>query len=231
MTHEIITTEAIVLKSLEFKEYDKILTLLSPDFGLFSLYVKMGKKKHMQAHALVTPFTRAEYQFTRGRTDLFRFHDGSTLDQHLCLRKSYKTITTAAKMVGAICSSQLPHTEDPALYQLFRVLLGHLTKSEDPAPLLALFYLKLLKHGGTWQEGDCCQRCDKRVEQEFYRFGGELFCQHCAPPPSTIFNSQEHRALGQLCHLTNLALLEGFASPGDLHQKITSLFESCYIFN
>ena len=82
-------TEGIVLRSQDYKERHRIITLFTP-LGLISLIVKGISRKNSHLLTLTTPFSHGEYIYRQGRSDLFRFHDGAVLDDHFDLRQSLR---------------------------------------------------------------------------------------------------------------------------------------------
>lgn len=140
--------EGIVLKAISFKENDRILTLYTPEQGVMSLYVRGLSKKKPTLTNLATPLCRGEYLFRKGRSDLHKFLDGSILDLHLSLRKSYHHLEVAGKILHTMHETQLPGKSSPALYALLASYLKKLGDAKYPETLSASFHLKLLKHEG-----------------------------------------------------------------------------------
>jgi|JI10StandDraft_1071094.scaffolds.fasta_scaffold12071_2 DNA repair protein RecO (recombination protein O) len=141
--------EGIVLKTVPFKENDRILTLYTPQQGVMSLYVQGLSKKKPALTNLATPLCRGEYLFRKGRSDLHKFFDGTILDLHLPLRKSYTHLQVGGKILQTIHETQLPGKSSPALYALLVSYLKKLGDATFPETLLASFHLKLLKHEGV----------------------------------------------------------------------------------
>ncbi len=141
-------TEGIVLRSLDYKERERIVTLFTKEAGLISLIIKGLSKKNFHLLSLSTPFCCAEFIYTKGRSDLYRFQDGSLLEGYPLLRTKWNHLKTAASLTQNILHSQLPGKSAPLLYALFNTCLKQIAHFEDPAPLVASFTLKLLAHEG-----------------------------------------------------------------------------------
>ena len=141
-------SEAIVLRSLPFKERERLLTLFSQKQGLLSLIIKKISSSSLNLFTLSSPFCCAEYHFSKRNSDIFSFIDATVCDEHLFLREKYSHLETASAFAEAILSSQLPHKSTPALYALLKQFLRQIPHFEDPRPLIASFYLKVLKHEG-----------------------------------------------------------------------------------
>ncbi|MCP5505616.1 MAG: DNA repair protein RecO [Chlamydiales bacterium] len=140
--------EGIVLRAVPFKDQDRILTLYTPEQGVMSLYVRGLSKKKPTLTNLATPLCRGEYLFRKGRADLHKFLDGSIVDLHLALRKSYRHLEVAGKILTTIYETQLPGKSSPALYALLASFLKKLGSATYPETLSASFHLKFLKHEG-----------------------------------------------------------------------------------
>ena len=140
--------ECIVLKTIPFKESDRILSLFTPDRGVMSLFVRGLSKSRPSIVNLTTPLCRGEFIFRKGRSDLHRFIDGTIMDMHLKLRRSYSHLECAGKMLNAISTSQMAGKAAPGLYALLASYLSHLSDFSECAAPWASFQLKLLLHEG-----------------------------------------------------------------------------------
>ncbi len=140
-------TDGIVLRSQDYKERHRIITLFTPD-GLISLIVRGISRKNARLLSLTTPFCHGEYHYIKGRSELMSFRDGSVIDDHLHLRQSLKALQTAGSLANAILSSQMAGKPAPALFALYKSYHGQVTQFNDTEVLLSSFYLKLLKYEG-----------------------------------------------------------------------------------
>jgi DNA repair protein RecO (recombination protein O) len=183
--------EGIVLRSFDFKERDKIITLLTENSGVVTLIVKGINRKNQEKLSLCSPFSQGEYIFQRGRLDLYKYVDGSLIDPHLFLRENLEKLSTAGQFVQDIMHSQLPEKPAPLLYRLLSVYLKQLKKNPPLAPLAASFRLKLLKHEGAL----------------------------CLSDP--IFTETERPILQFLLTMMRFEELENVALPANLDQKIS----------
>ncbi len=138
--------EGIVLRTTIYKETHRIITLFTADAGLISLMVKGVKSPERMV--LITPFSQIEVFFRKKLSDLYLLKDGSLIADNLFLRQKWNYLETAGKMAQMILHSQMPGKPAPLLYALFLACLKQLPQFEEPAPLLLLFYLKLLTHEG-----------------------------------------------------------------------------------
>ena len=148
MLHE--SSKSIVLRSLFFKDNQKMITLFSERFGLISLVMK-GCSAPLKT-SLSEPFCEAEFFFTKGSSDLRKYQDGAIIDLHLSLRNKLCYLKTASTMTKAFLSSQMPEKPSPHLYALFSSFLKQIPGFAFQETLLACFYLKFLRHEGLYHE-------------------------------------------------------------------------------
>lgn len=144
--------EGIVLKSILYKEHDRIVTLMTSQAGLISFLAK--RVKTPEKTALLSPFSQIELIYQKKNSDLYTFKDGTLLSAHLKLREKWNYLDIAGKMGNLILTTQLPGKPTPLLYTLFIACLKQLPHFEDPMTLLLLFHLKLLTHEGvlSWEK-------------------------------------------------------------------------------
>jgi DNA repair protein RecO (recombination protein O) len=143
-------TEAIVLKSLDYKDHERILTLFSKEEGRISLIVKGVSSSNHQKLAVTSPFCQAQFFFVRGKSELLRYRDSTILSDNHHLRSHFSHLEAAGLMAKALLDSQLPHKPAPALYALFISYLKNLPNFSNPLPLTTSFFLKMLHHEGLF---------------------------------------------------------------------------------
>jgi DNA repair protein RecO (recombination protein O) len=219
-------TEGIVLRSQDYKERHRIITLFSPQ-GLISLIVRGISRKNACLLTLTTPFTHGEYLYRQGRSDLLQFHDGTLLDDHLILRQNLKSLQAAGSLASAILTSQMTGKPAPALFLLYKSYHKQVSQFDDPAPLLASFYLKLLKHEGLLSISPHCAHC-AHCEASLARFlyDGESLCSQHHVQGAFPFSSSEWETLLSLDTAQQFSTLRTLQLPPLLLQKIQTLFLS-----
>ncbi|MCP5469091.1 MAG: DNA repair protein RecO [Chlamydiales bacterium] len=139
--------EGLVLQNIPFKDYDHIVTLFTPH-SIFKLFVKGKKRLDPHHNALISPFTIAEYTYETAKSELHRFQEGRIVEQNLKLRDRLASFEAAQKILLALHQTQWPNKPAPALYLLTKHFLKQIPQTEHPDKLLAIYYLKLLKHEG-----------------------------------------------------------------------------------
>lgn len=199
--------EGIVLRSLDFKDREKIITLFTKERGLVSLIVKGITKKKSHLLTLTSPFTHGEYHYSIRRSDLYPFKDGTPITTHHTLRKSLAHIETATTIARSLLSSQLPGKAAPALYRLTLAYLKIVPEIEDPLALSTSFFLKLLLHDGHLTTMPTCS-----------------LHSH-----TDRFSAAEWLILSQLATARTIAALNIPSVHPELHLKTKQVFEEIMI--
>ena len=211
-------TEGITLKSIEFREYQRIITVMTKDLGIISLIVSRLGSKNYRLINLTSPLTCGEFVFKQRKSDLWRFLDGSILQTHAPIRQELSKLNAAQAMLKRILDTQLPHKPAPALYLLLKSFLGRLQTTPVPDVLLTAFILKLLRHEGLLSIKTTCGTCN--AENAYCFYSGDNFCTTCAPPFATALTSDEWQQMIHLLACKSFDSLE--ALPLNL-QKLQSI--------
>jgi DNA repair protein RecO (recombination protein O) len=216
-------TEGIVLRSQDYQERHRIITLFSPQ-GLISLIVKGISHKNARLLTLTTPFSYGEYIYRQGRSDLFHFYDGTVLDDHFDLRQNLRSLQTAGALANAILSSQMTGKPAPALFVLYKSYHKQICSFDDSSPLLASFYLKLLKHEGLLSISLHCASCKTGSAQILHN--GESFCSQHAGQSAISFSSLEWKTLLSLESAQQFSTLRSLDLSPLFLRKVQTLFLS-----
>lgn len=137
--------DGVVLQALPFGERDRILTLITCE-GVVKCFMKLPARPHLTRLALATPFTRGEYHLGASKSQLYRFIDGTPIQQHLGLRASLDRLETAQKMAKLLLETQWPGKPSHGLYDLFVAFLAKISESDER--LFGPFLIKFLKYEG-----------------------------------------------------------------------------------
>jgi len=223
-----ITTEGLILRSIPFQDYDQILTLYTPEHGLLSVIVKAARSQRRGLGSAISPLSKVECVFKRGKGELCTCRELSTLNHHLFLRESGDTLRIACDMVHAIRTSQPPEKASPELYQLLIKMIERLEISTSFSTLLAAFRLKVIQHDGLLHWKSTCSHCQKSLETPYF-YKGEPFCSMHAPSGGMRIDVHEFHHLGQLIHSRSFQEIENIPISEGLSYNVKSLFEIIYL--
>jgi DNA repair protein RecO len=146
----IVTTEAIILKSLKYRDTSKLLTVYTEQFGRCSLIAHSARKpKNKFGSALeITACSRLTFYKHPAK----ELHTLSAAEIALPLRgitESFERLTVALSIAEALLSTQHDEEQNAALYGLVKSTLHHLNTLEHNAhTLLAWFQIRLAEQVG-----------------------------------------------------------------------------------
>lgn len=219
-------TEGIILHSLNYGDHDQIVTVFSNDQGVLKFIVKRAQSKKNSNGALTAPLTKAEFIFTRGRGEIFKCSEISSINQHLQLRSSWEHLSSAGDMAKAILETQMPQKPAPTLYSLMQRYLDKIPASTDPKAMSSSFRLKILSHDGLFHLTPACRTCGCALEEQ-HLAQGQSFCSLHAPEWSIQFTEVEMETLLLLTFCRSLHVLTLTSLSTEMQTKILQLFKSC----
>jgi DNA repair protein RecO (recombination protein O) len=196
-------TQGIILSTLNYQDYDVILTVFTPDRGLVKFFFKRGNSKKQRQGCSLDPLTCAEFIYSKGKGDLLLCTEISPINAHLEIRKDLKYLEAGCNLLRTIQQTQFPEKSSPPLYQLLLRYLGHISKMNAPENLDLSFRLKVLRHDGIFGITPFCTTC-KIPLKEHCVFERESFCPSHAPTGSLLFNEEEANLILVLAYCRSL---------------------------
>lgn len=195
-------SEAIVLKTTRLGEADKIVSLLTRQWGRLRAVAAGARRPKSRWGALLEPMTHIHaWIFERENRDLLRMNSADLVESFFDMQKEYR-VQVATQYLGEVTERLLPEREanERAFRLLIAVLRGLKTSGEVNRPL-AYFDYWILKLGGFLPDFEHCQNCGREVGEEgFYGQGSEgLVCRDCGPPGRAAVRKEEMRRVALAC--------------------------------
>ena len=182
MANSLITTTGLILKEIDYRESDKLLTVLTKDLGVVFVRARGAKKTKNKASAATSLFAYSNLTlFKMG--DKFTVDSADSIDLFFGLHSDIVKISLAA-YICELCSIFSPELE-PAEQQL-RLALNtlHLLEKDKRPPMLlkAIFELRLTAISGFLPDLTACGSCDENEPKLsfFSPSDGTLLCGNCA---------------------------------------------------
>jgi DNA repair protein RecO (recombination protein O) len=216
-------TEGVILQTINFQDYDQILSIFSPDLGIEKIFVK-NSYRLLRKERAPSLLTQCEFIYRQGKSSFLTCDEFSILNYYLRLRKDFATLQAACDLLRLIQRSQLPGKPAPLLYKLLLKYLEGLDTLPDPRLVVASFRLKLMRHEGVLNLTNFCQTCQKTLSS-FYFSRGECFCSTHSPRDAFLFSSQETALLQLLAYCRSLKELIPLSFSSDLEKKIDRSIE------
>ncbi|MBU3159132.1 DNA repair protein RecO [Clostridium frigoris] len=159
----IIKTRAIVIKTQEFKENDKLVWLFTEDFGKITAIAKGARKSKSRYISSTLPCCYGEFVLFKGR-NLYTINEVTIIDSFQQLLRDLDTITYASYFNELI---DITLENDEVHKELFKDLVTafYFIKNDvmDIEILARAFEIRILKATGYELNFDKCVRCRKKI--------------------------------------------------------------------
>ena len=215
--------EGIILRPVDFREQDRILTFLTPEQGKISGIVHGARSLKSQNRAATEPLVLARFEYVeRRQTAMVKIEHCEALDLFPAIRKDYLRFLYASYFAELLLLTEIPSTEARLYFNWLASILK--TLQNEPADLFrkAHWEWNFLCLLGVQPQLDVCLISGQPLppdfspsEQVFYqldaRLGGIRSPGHTEPNPDAAWLS-----IGTMIGLRRL-------SAGDLQWQPTKL--------
>lgn len=144
---KLMSVTGIVVKKIDYKASSRLIHVFTKEAGLLTVGVSGVSAKKTKHLALSSPLTMAHFQIKQDK-GRYRLTDGSLLPPLQTLRSNLSALKASFEILQAINATQMPENPAPNLFDLTLFCLSQLDKGVSADPLLALFFIKMLKHEG-----------------------------------------------------------------------------------
>lgn len=178
----ILKTEAIVLRTFDFRNTSLIAHLFSKEYGKLHGLLKGIREEPRKFGSTLEPFSSCEIVYYQKRnSELHLISQCDLKDNFDNIRKNLKGIAFASYIIDII--ERLMHLEDKneEAYKLAFSALRQMNLGYDAEKILRIFIIKFLKLIGFRPRLDGCIICDKNINESGYfnvKRGG-LLCSKC----------------------------------------------------
>jgi DNA repair protein RecO (recombination protein O) len=174
--------EAIVLKTNDFAEADRVLVLFTRHFGKLRVVAKGIRRATSRMAGHAEPLTHATYQLARGR-ELDVLTGAEAREAYPDMREDLALIAAGwyvAELVDRFTADRVPSAP---LFELLESAL-HALDAGTPAPVVCRWFdLHLLDRSGFRPELGVCAQCRARLAEETNAWepaAGGAMCARCA---------------------------------------------------
>ncbi len=178
------SSEAIILRHLDYGEADRIVTFLTPGHGRLKGFARSARNSRKRFGAALEPFSRVRLHWTAPRSgDLVSLKEADLLDLRAGLRAELSAIALAGygcELVDELFGEQQGHVE---VFDLLDAFLDHLAAGGAAPESRLLLELRLLNLAGYMPHLLHCSACSGTLGSGAVVFdaerGGSL-CRGCA---------------------------------------------------
>jgi DNA repair protein RecO (recombination protein O) len=194
----LVTTDAIVLRTYNLAESDRIVVCLTRATGLVRGVAKGARRMKSRFGAALEPFTvvRLAYHEKENR-DLVAISSAEILKSHFELNVKPETGEVLAYMGELINEFAPPHEADERMFRMLSACLDALALAEgSERQLTRYFEIWLLRLSGLFPDLRACAECGTELDETTPIFvDAELNsrCTQCRPNVPSVFS---HEVLG-----------------------------------
>lgn len=185
-------TQGIVLRQTKLGEFDKIITIYTPEFGKLRAVAKGACRPKSKLGGNVEPLTHSLMLLAKGR-NLDIVTQSQTINGFLALKSDLWRMACGLYILELIDSFTVEGSESRPLFDLSLDVLNQLSEPDSNEAILRYFELHLLHYLGFRPQLHQCVNCDspiKPVVNFFSPSKGGLLCPHC--------NSEENHRYEQI---------------------------------
>lgn len=176
-------TEALVLRTYNLAEADKIVVCLSRSAGLIRGVAKGCRKLKNRFGASLEPFTLINLTyFEKENQELVSFSQTEILRSRFNLSGNASILTGFSYMGDLLIDFSPPHQANDNLYRMALACFEAASQSpEDLEPVLRYFEVWLLKIEGFLPDLKACANCHRTFSDETVYLGNDLSlrCAQC----------------------------------------------------
>lgn len=174
------TTKTLVLRETQYKDNDKLLSVLSQELGLITVKARGVKRKNSPLRSGCQLLCYSEMTLFE-KNGYYTVNEAEPLEMFMGLRTDIELLSLGAYFAQILETTAAQDHVDPELLSLGLNSLYALDKLHKPQRLVkAVFELRLLSLIGYHPELQCCVSCGDAGARLFFLQDGILLCEHCA---------------------------------------------------
>ncbi|HDZ76802.1 MAG TPA: DNA repair protein RecO [Candidatus Omnitrophica bacterium] len=179
----ICKAEALVIRKFDFRETSIIVEFFTREFGRLKGILKGIRSNPKKFGSTLEPFSCNEIVFYRSRNSEIHLVSQCDLrDNFLEIRSDLKKINLASFFMELTSALLAPEDKHEEVFELALSCLKDMSLAADPARIINIAQIKLLKLSGFKPHFDSCVLCDSKID-EYAKFStafGGLLCFKCA---------------------------------------------------
>ncbi len=171
-------TQGIVIRTANYKDYDKMVTLLTREYGRVDALFRGCRKQSSPLLASSGEFVCADYSFYK-KGDRFIAVQGSVLRSFFDVTKDATAFSLAGCLCDVCAKVSMPAQPAHRLYALLAGALYSLCEGAKPEDVFGFFVLKLMDFMGIRPVLDFCVLCENPHVSGINFSAGGAVCDAC----------------------------------------------------
>ncbi|NRG43741.1 DNA repair protein RecO [Bacillus sp. CRN 9] len=171
--------EGIVIRTVNYGESNKIVTLFTREWGKVGVMARGAKKPSSRLSAVTQPFTYGHFLVQRGK-GLGGLQQGDIIQSMRSIKEDIFLTAYVSYIVDLLDKGTEEKRPNPFLFELLMQSIQLINEGNDPEIITNIFEMKMLNQLGLYPVLNQCAIC-KNTDGEFsfsIREGG-LICHRC----------------------------------------------------
>ncbi|MCL2081911.1 MAG: DNA repair protein RecO [Oscillospiraceae bacterium] len=176
------TVHALVVRDVDYKEYDKILTVVTPEEGKISVSARQARRRG-NPHAAAAQLLCCSKMLLSEYKDRLTIKESQVIDCFWPLRQDIGRLSLGAYIAEVAETLMPPASPCPEIFRLTLLALNLLSKNKYPMALVkAAYEMAVLCRAGFTPALDGCSKCGTETlrSMRIDISAGVLFCPSCA---------------------------------------------------
>jgi len=196
----LITTDAIVLRTYNLAEADRIVVCLTRTSGLVRAVARGARRMKSRFGAAFEPFTLIKLVFyERENRDLVTISQAEITKSQFALAGRLETAEVLAYMAELVGEFAPPHEANEKLFRMVVACVDAIGAAPEGARLLSRYFeVWMLRLAGLFPDVRSCAQCGARIsEQQVGYLDSEtkVRCRECSRSPAGRLLSETQRSL------------------------------------
>ena len=193
---EIIKTQAIVLRKINYGDTSKIAQFYTSDFGKISAIIKGARSPKSKIGMMIDTMNLLQLVlYKKENREVQVVSDADLIKHYSCIREDYEKYKYASAVIELLTNLTLENEHNKKLFDGTSKILSLINDDgSDPKFLFAKYFLFFLKEIGYEFQTTLCNVCGKEMKNEtqaFYNYESGLMCPDCTADRLTNFNLTE----------------------------------------
>lgn len=177
-------TQALVLKSINLSESDRLVTFLTENHGKVKCVAKGARKAKNRFWGSLEPMSQINLiYFGKENQNLYRLNQADIIEPFQSIRDDFGKLYKGIYFLELIDSMTLEGHQDKQIYNLLQQTLVTLKHQTGLDTLIRLFEIRLLTLSGYKPQIDHCVACKTVSENSIFKFSfiqNGILCGNCS---------------------------------------------------
>lgn len=189
---EEIRTKGIIIDAIDYREYDRLITIFTFDIGVIRAVVKGVKKSTAKSRFAGQILNFVDLILSK-RGEYYTVISADLIESYYNIASSYDSFLLATDIIKVIKYVAKFNPTSSELFATFLSTINILNSSDINHNLVYLkFLLETMKSLGYIHEFNICEKCGERIQDYGVvdNISGAIVCQSCATNGSTKLSAQ-----------------------------------------